>query len=549
MVLNFKKNIAVGVYVNPELGLEVAQIDFATRTVVKYARKPLAYDIARREIADMDIFKETLQDLFIELMIPKGAEVFLCLPSVVFKVADYPASLNEEQVTAAIEEELMSYPLFQNTEASMSAVALPNSTIQFTKVAYTAAQKVMLTEIAIQIKELGYTLVAFDTSVNSTLNALIYNDRVNVAPDSSWVMLLVENNCCRILSMSGKTYLDSFEERISIGEVLGDAENYATVVSTVTPILKNLPSQCLYVVSKTNLISAKILSEKLTYDTQIIHQDANDFATAPYLSLSEDIDEKQAIGMSLDVIGAGIYREFARYATAKFNLFNESLGDVYILEQPPVIKFGSLEYVLSMSNMIVASVILALIVIGVTIATMIPLVMTVGQKQEELSKLNADIAVIQKYLDENSWVSSDVFNEGDEIRIGLANNKNIYSYFTIVGTEIPKKLWLTALSLGKYATIEGQADNLESVYSFFRNVKDYNPESNIKLQKLGLATNSKLMALSEEEAFDTDSIITSMNADFYEFKISNAPEIVKKTAKSGAGNKSLGNLPELESIE
>ena len=144
MVLNFKKNIAVGVYVNPELGLEVAQIDFATRTVVKYARKPLAYDIARREIADMDIFKETLQDLFIELMIPKGAEVFLCLPSVVFKVADYPASLNEEQVTAAIEEELMSYPLFQNTEASISAVALPNSTIQFTKVAYTAAQKLCL---------------------------------------------------------------------------------------------------------------------------------------------------------------------------------------------------------------------------------------------------------------------------------------------------------------------------------------------------------------------------------------------------------------------
>lgn len=548
MVLNFKKNIVVGVSINPEVGLEVAQIDFASKTVLKYGCRQLAYDNVRKEIADLDIFKETLQDLLYELQIPKGSEIVLNIPSVLFKVTDYPASLNEDQVSLAIEEELVNHPIFQNTESCVSAVALPNSTIQFTKVAYTVAQKVMLIEIAMQIKELGYTLIGIDTSVNSTLNALIYNDRVDASPDVSWLMLIVENSCCRILLMQGRNYVDSYEERISIGEVLGDAENYSTVVNAVNPLLKNLPSQRLYVVSKTNVISARILSEKLVYNAQIIHQEANNFATAPFLNVSEEIDGNYANQITLDVIGASIYREFSEFSNAKFNLFNASLGDVYLLEQPPVLKLSSFSLVLSMQNMIIASIFLAIIVVVATLFAIVPLNNTVNQKLDQISQLDSDIARAQRYLDDNKSVSSELFDEGDEIRMGLVHNKNVYSYYTIVGTEIPKKLWLTKLDLGKHTTIEGQADNLESVYSFFRNIKDYNPNSDIKLQKLGLATNSKMATLTEEEAFDTDSIISSINADFYEFRISNAPEVAKKDLKSNSGNNPSG-LPDLESIE
>lgn len=548
MVFNLKKNIVVGVSVNPEIGLEVAQIDFSAKTVLKYGSKHLAYDNMRREIADIDIFKETLQDLLFELQIPKGSEIVLNLPTVLFNVTDYPASLNEGQITTAIEEDLTQHPIFQNTEACISAVALPNSTIQFTKIAYTVAQKVTLIEIAMQIKELGYRLIGVDTSVNSTLNALIYNERVNVSPDVSWVLLLVENNCCRVMSMQGRNFVDSFEERISIGEVLGDAENYATVANAVNPLLKNIPSQYLYVVSKTDVISAKILAEKLIYNAQIIHQEGNVFATAPFIDVAPEYEGSNANQISLDVIGAAINREFKPYSNAVFNLFNASLGDVYILEQPPVIKLRSLTLELSMNNMIVASIILAIIVFFVTLLTVIPINTTINQKLDQISKLDSDISKLQKFLNENKDISSDLFDEGDEIRMGLVHNKNVYSYYTIVGTEIPKKLWLTKLELGEYITIEGQADNLESVYSFFRNIKDYNPESKLKLQKLGLATESKLTTLTEEEAFDTDSIISSMNADFYDFRISNAPEVTKKEIKKEQKN-SLKGLPDLEPID
>ena len=546
MAFNIKKNIVVGVSVNPNIGLEVAQVDYTTRTVLKYASKTLDYDNARKQIADMDVFKETLRDLFIELEIPKGSEIVVNLPSVVFKVTDYPASLNEAQITAVIEEELSEHPLFQQSmDIGVSAVALPNSTIQFTKVAYTAMQKSMLIELAMQIKDLGYKLIAIDSSVNSTLNALIYNDRVNTSPDVSWIMLQVENSFCRIILMQGKNYVDCYEEKISIGEVLEDEENYATVVNAVNPILKNLPSQCLYVVSKTNIISAKVLASKLIYNAQIIHQEANHFATEPFIDVEPGIDSNTGCLISLDVIGAAVQRNFAINTNAHFNLFNESLGDVYTSEQPLALKLGSRTFVMSMENMITLSIILTIIVVAICAFTIIPINATIAQKQEQISKLKNDIMTIQQYLNENKDVSSELFDEGDEIRVGLINNKNIYKYYTIVGTEIPQKLWLTSLSLGKNITIEGQADNLESVYAFFRNTKDYQPDSKIKLQKLGLATNSKLTELNSDATFDTKSILTSMTADFYEFRISDAPEI-KKDSNKDNDVPELSDLPELE---
>ena len=97
------KSLVVGVSVTPEVGLEVAQIDFATQTVLKYGIKKLEYDNARREIADLDLFKEALQDLFLELGIVPGSTVVINIPTVTFKVNYYPAALEDVQISNALE--------------------------------------------------------------------------------------------------------------------------------------------------------------------------------------------------------------------------------------------------------------------------------------------------------------------------------------------------------------------------------------------------------------------------------------------------------------
>ena len=178
-------------------------------------------------------------------------------------------------------------------------------------------------------------------------------------------------------------------------------------------------------------------------------------------------------------------------------------------------------------------------------------------EEDKVTTMNAEIAGYEKFIKENEHVSAEKFNESDEIRIGLEHNKRVYSYYSIVGTEIPRKLWLTSLSLGNHIIIEGQADNLESVYSFYRNIKDYNPTSGIKLQKLALASKVKFTPIEDEtetkEGFDADSILTSLNADFYEFRITDAPDamfkVSKKEKESAKKDGVIPGLGDLESIE
>jgi len=538
-----KKSSAVGVSITPENGLEIAQIDYTTGTVIKYGRKSIEYNVVRREIADLDLFKDSLMDLLEELDIPKGTELVLNMPPSSFKVKDYPAAMVDLQIEAAIEEELYDDPYLKNYEPAYS-YKFVNSSLQFNKVAYTAVQKSTLIELILFIREMGYRIKTIDTSVNSIFHSLVYLDRVNTEPDVSWVLLTIDNGCCRVITMLGKTYIDVYEEKISIGEVLSDAENYATVISAIEPILAKTPSKYLCIVSTTNIISAEVIANKITYSSPIIYQEANCYLKEPLLNTSSLVDDAYTKAISLEVIGAATYINFAHSNPINFNLFNKTLGDIYLLEQPPMLFNGKV--VLTNELLIGLFIVISIIIAIIAFIIWGWFGIKIGNMQNDLDQMNNEITRIKAFLEAHKDISASQFDEGDEVRIGLAHNKNVYSYYTIVGTEIPKKLWLTHLKLGDKTTIEGQADNLESVYAFFRSIKDYNPNSDITLQKLGLASagSKKITEL------DKDAILTTLDADFYEFRISNEPEEKKKPKQDDDPNNpnnpdnSNNNLPE-----
>ena len=539
----FKKSVVIGVSVTPEAGLEIAQVDYATRTVLKYGRKSVDYNLVRREIADLDLFKEALQDLLEEMDIPKGAELVLSLPTVNFKVVDYPASLDEVQIESAIEEEVYDNPFLKNYEPCCS-YAVVNSSLQFNKVAYTAIQKSTIIELILSIRELGYKIRTIDTSLNSLFHSLVYLDKLNSEPGTNWVLMTIENSCCRILSFSGRNYLDAFEEKISIGEVLSDAENYATVIAAVEPILKNLPSKYLFIVSKTNVISAEIIANKITYSAPIIYQEANCYRKEDLLNLTPGVDEAEAKNMTLDVIGAAIYPEYSQTSYTNFNFFNKTLGDIYANEQPPMLFDGRV--VLTNEKLLLIFILFTCVIVGFLIVLFIWYTTDKIAKENNIEQMEKNIGIIEQYLNQHKDISAESFDEGDEIRIGLANNKSIYTYYTIVGTEIPQKLWLTHLKLGDKITIDGQADNIESIYGFFRNIKDYNASSDITLQRLGLAMSDS----QKLKDFDKESLLTTLDADFYEFSISNDPNNAVQQQPKKEDNANNGELPagELEPI-
>lgn len=527
MIFNFMKNVIVGISVSPEFGLEMAQVDLDSRTVIKYGRKNIPYNKNRNEIADMDIFKAALEELFVELQIQKGASVYINLPTTIFKVVDYPASLNQSQIDNVIYEEVAANPIFESEDPLISFVALNNSTLQYTKVAYEAIKKNSVIELILQIKALGYAIAGIDTTVNTSLNALIYNNRLDISPNSSCVLVLIENTSCNIISLQGRNYIDYYEENISIGDILGEDENSSIIAGAINPIIKNLPSNCLYVISKTNVISAESVVKKLVYPTQIIHQNSNIYADEPFLNVSSMVKEEESKNITLEVIGAAIAKDFSNESSAALNLYNENLGDIYLMDQPLSIKLNGKKYEFSIENVILPSILIVIICILVACSIILPKNIAIGNFKKEIQDTDVKIAKIDKFLKEND-ISDQLLDEGLEIKAGISKNKSLYKYYNIVGSEIPQKLWLTKLDFGEYITIEGQADNLESIYAFFRSIKDYSPQDKLKLQSLDIANNASFVTLSDEEAFDTESVITSMEGDYYEFRISNAPVKAKK---------------------
>lgn len=543
-MINFKKKTFIGVAVTPENGLEVAQVDFDTRCVLKYVNAPLVYDSRQRIITDLDTFKETLLDLLMAVGAPAGSEIAVSIPSVVFKINNYPANYDEQYLYSVIEEDLSNHTLFKNDRPGIALCGLKSESIQFNNIAYSAVQQQLLIEIACIIKELGHKLIAIDTSVTTSLNALFYSGRIEPIV-ANWLVLTIDNNACRILSMHDHNLIDFFEEIITIGEVLGDEENYSIVKEAINPLLSKLPAKCLYVVSKTNIIQAEKLAEMLDFKGQIIYQEGNCFNTVPHIDIAPEIEESLGKRVSFDVIGAAIYSSFESFSLVQFNLFNESLGYIYTQEQPPTIKIGQNTIKLTTENLIKIFMALSIVVVLVVVLSTAILTTLTKQNKEKIDQITQEIAKISAFIKKNKEVSSNIFDENDEIRTGLVTNKLIYSYFTIIGTETPKKLWLTKLDLGDYVTIEGQADNLESIFSFSKNIKEYNLKSDVKLQKLALASKSSSLKIDELESDDADLIMSNLNADFYEFSISNAPKSLDEKTE----DKKILDIPELEAIE
>ena len=115
MGLNFKKNTVVGVSVTPGIGVEAAIVNFNKRILQGYVAKPFKFDSKLQGDFDLDIFKETLYDALVELGAPKGSEIVLNLPSVLFAVKDWPASIEKQQLELNIEDEISESPAFRDS--------------------------------------------------------------------------------------------------------------------------------------------------------------------------------------------------------------------------------------------------------------------------------------------------------------------------------------------------------------------------------------------------------------------------------------------------
>lgn len=516
--LGANTKITVGVAMSPGIGLEMIEINPKTKTIEKYACKPLDYDYSKREIADYDHFREVLISLFDDLKINRKSNIVLTLPSVHYGLISLPTALGDEGVTSALvsEVEQASY-IFKRQDPVISWTdAYPAGDKDNREILYGAIQQAAIDEINAACVEIGCTLVAIETAQNSLLKTLEFNNLADehMAPNTTWNLMVINPNNYSMITLNGKSVIEYREEPLALRSFVGD-EIYEAIISSAQLTLQTIPSNYLYIVSETDMVSAEVLSMKIPFDGNIKFLESNKYVQNPLMQASYNILPNQVLKITPEAIGSGIY--LISQFPFKFNLLGKGNEELAVLQEvAPKIRVGNTEIELTSAFVKKIAAIAALILLvptGILFAIMNQLN---TQNQEKLNSINqqleADKAELANFEDIDK---KDTFDSKLEINNIQSINRTKLIYYTAIGTNIPPNTWLIYLRIfgDKKIDIIGRSTNVENVYTFYKNMKMSVIDSDLRLNRLEMSADSVGNLVVED--------LNSIKPTFYEFEITN----------------------------
>ncbi|MBR2525500.1 hypothetical protein IKE67_03435 [bacterium] len=516
--LGGNSKVTVGVSVSPSVGLEMIEINPKTKIIEKYSCRPLEYDYTKREIADYNQFIEVLKKLFEDLGINPKSNIVLTLPSVHYGLMSLPVNLSDEGVTSSIisDVEQTSY-IFKRQDPVVSWIdAYPAGDKEDREVLYGVIQQSALDEINAACTEVGCTLVAIETAHNSLLKALQYNQLAEeqMAPNTTWILMVINQNSYSMITLSGQYVVEYREEPLALRSFVGD-EIYEAIMSSAQLTLQTVPSNYLYIVSETDMVSAEVLSMKIPYDGNIKFLEINKYVQNPIMQASYNILPNVLLKTSPEVIGAGIY--FLSSYPAKFNLTGQGIDSSQVtLESAPKISLGSVEIELS-SSFLKKFAIIALIIIILPSLLLIWVANTLTSKQQTQldeinNKIEADKTELQGYEEVDRKDDFDVKLETNTIQ---AINRAKLIYYSAIGANIPSDTWLIYLRVfaEKKVDMIGRSQTADSVYAFYKGLKMSVINSDLRLNKLEMSADTVgNLAITD---------YNSIKPKFYEFEITN----------------------------
>jgi hypothetical protein len=215
----------------------------------------------------------------------------------------------------------------------------------------------------------------------------------------------------------------------------------------------------------------------------------------------------------------------------KLNLLNqgdENFGLEGEEEEYPRVNLGNLEIELTPS--FVERI--ALIIGGIILIPMIIIFFILGhvvtpKEQTKLDAINSKITKAGEEIAQYSGNGSETFDIQTFTDGIIEQNDTKLSYYSSLGISVPNNLWVTYYTSnpGNKVDIKGKATSVEDVYTFYKNVKQTVNNSDIRLYKLEIGSESI------EDVIESDSI-----SKIYDFEITNmsTEELAMKTATAGA---------------
>lgn len=341
--------------------------------------------------------------------------------------------------------------------------------------------------------------------------------------------MIVGQNNYSIISMLEKRVMEYYEEPLALKSFVDD-EIYNAIITSAQMTLAGLPSNCLYIVSETDLVSAEVLSIKMNVETSVKFLECNKFAQNEIIPVNLNVLPNKALQVTLEAIGAGV-SSFSEYPL-KMNLIKEKGKDIDsgVFEEEieiPSVNIGGLE--IELTSAFVKR--LAAVVAGLTIIPLLIIWLLLGnfinpQEQAKVSGLDSQIttanAEIAKY---NKPVEVAAFDLTTAISNIIEQNTTKLDYYSALGLSVPSKLWVTYYNLNGAGKIDikGQASDVKSIYVFYKNLKDLVNNSDVKLYKLEINSGSIDDIISDE----------SSGPKIYDFEITNMTEAELNPPKEG----------------
>lgn len=519
--LGASTKITVGVSISPSVGLEMVEIDRLTGTVNKYANKTLEYNHSTREITDYDQFQSALEDLFEELHIPKKSNIVLSIPNVHFGMIQLPLLLTDEAITNAIMSEVEQSYIFKRQEPVIVwSEVFSNIDTENRTLAYTAIQKTVLDGIDQVCNDVGCTLVGLENSYSSLLRALYYTETTKdqMKEGMTWNLMVIGQNSYSIISMVDRKVTDYYEEPLALKSFVDD-EIYNAIITSAQLTLAGLPANYLVIVSETDLVSAEVLSMKMTLDYPIKFIECNKYTQNEMTTVNLNILPKMALQITPEVIGASI-QPFCDFPL-KLNLINnsdESSDSASSSDDYPRINIGNLEieltpgFVKRLSLLIGGILILPMFILSLVLGTFV--IPKEKAKQEEIKgKVDQINAQIAQYTNAGKDNAFDLKSTTNKI---LTQNKSKLDYYTALGMSIPNQLWVTyyVTNEANKIDIKGKSNDVGGIYSFYKNMKQLINNSDIRLYKLEVASES------------IDDVVSNISSasKYYNFEITNMTE-------------------------
>ena len=550
--------------VTPGVGLEMCQLDVTTspKSVKAYAVREVAYNETSKDIADYEVFKNAVAEMFDELKIDPKCNVVVNIPLVSMGTMNLPLILSDDAMLVSITSEVEQTYIFRRMEPTIAWQDVNvNQSTDSRKILYSAVQAPVIENIRVALSTLGSTLIGIDVSVASYLRALDFVGltTAQMQDNVTWNLMIVNSTGYSLVSLVGKTIVDYYEEPLAIKTFEGD-DIYNAINASAQITLMSYPANYLYIISETDMVSAELLASKLQGAGTIDFFENNTFKKHEVMPVSLDVLPDNVLKISMQAIGVAAtnYSNFP----LNFNFIKDAKaakGGGMLAggsTEPPVpITIGDKTFEITPSAATTIST-AVLAAVGVPLA-LLAFVLLPKIESDRQQALDAVTVKSQELDDQVSKIdqqqnSTGSFDLKDEVDIVLKNNRSKLMSYSAVGEAIPNTVWITYfMTQGDgLVDIKGAATNVEDIYAFFKNMKDSLINTKLRLQNLEMQSNSldDLLNASDSQAYEFE--ITNMTANqlstlFGKLKGEDGKEQDPNAPADGkdGGNGLLGNTP------